>query len=192
LLRLVQDKTFQRVGETRTRHVDVRIVVATTRDLEEEVRKGTFREDLFYALAACDIPVPPLRKRGEDILPLARTFLASHARKLRKKLPELADAAQRALKNYGWPGNVRELRNLLERALMLCSAGRIDVADLPACVAEGYVTVPRLGGTFTVKQIEREHILAVMQKTSRPTEAAKILGLGMATLWRRLKAFTGP
>jgi NtrC-family two-component system response regulator AlgB len=191
LLRLLQERTFQRVGETRTRHVDVRLVAATTRDLEEAVREGTFREDLFYCLATGEIEVPPLRKRGEDILPLAHGFLTTFARKLRKKVPKLAEPSQRALKNYSWPGNVRELRNLLERGVMLSVTGRIDVPDLPACVAENCVSVPRLGDNITIMQVEREHILRVMQRTPGPAEAARILGISAPTLWRRLKAMNG-
>lgn len=185
LLRLLQEKTFARVGETRLRAVDVRIVATATRDLEKAVRNGTFREDLFYLLNATDIEVPPLRRRCEDIVPLARSFLQTFARKSRQKLPELTQAAQKALTNYGWPGNVHELRNLIERAVMLCGTGSIDANDFPPCVAASYSSQPQLGGDFSLKEIERAHIRRVTSRVASASEAAKILGMSTQTLWRR-------
>jgi two-component system, NtrC family, response regulator AlgB len=190
LLRLLQEKTFERVGEARTRRVDVRIVATTTCDLEEAVRKGTFREDLFYLLNATDIEVPPLRRRGEDIVPLARTFLQTFARKSREKLPELTQTAQQALTNYGWPGNVRELRNLIERAVMLCGTGVIDATNFPPCMTTSYISTPQLGGNFSLKEIEREHIRRVAGRVSSTSEAAQILGISTQTLWRRRREDT--
>ena len=185
LLRLLQEKTFERVGESRPRRADIRIIATATRDLENAVRNGTFRDDLFYLLNATDIEVPPLRRRGEDIVPLARAFLRTFAHKSRQKLPELTQAAQTALTNYGWPGNVRELRNLIERAVMLCGTGSIDATDFPPCVAASYSSEPRLGGDFSLKEIERAHIRRVTRQVTSAREAAQILGMSMQTLWRR-------
>ena len=185
LLRLLQEKTFERIGEARTRRVDVRIVATTTCDLKEAVRNGTFREDLFYLLNATNIQVPPLRKRGEDIVPLARTFMQSFARKSRKKLPELSKTAQQGLTNYRWPGNIRELRNLIERAVMLCETGGIDVTDFPPCVTTSYISTPQLGGDFSLKEIEREHIHRLAGRVSSSSEAARILGISAQTFWRK-------
>jgi len=189
LLRLLQEKTFARVGETRLRAVDVRIVATATRDLEKAVRNGTFREDLFYLLGATDIEIPPLRMRGEDIVPLARSFLQDFARKSRHKLPKLTQAAQKALTNYAWPGNVRELRNLIERAVMLCETGSIDATDFPPCVAAGYSSEPQLGGNFSVKEIVRAHVRRVTSRVASAGEAARILGMSTQTLWRRRREF---
>jgi NtrC-family two-component system response regulator AlgB len=185
LLRLLQDRTFARVGETRLRAVDVRIVAGATRDLEKAVHNGSFREDLFYLLNATDIEVPPLRKRGEDIVPLARSFLQAFARKSRQKLPELTHGAQKALRSYSWPGNVRELRNLIERAVMLCGAGSIDATDFPPCVTAGYSSEPQLGGDFSLKEIERTHFRRVTGRVASASEAAHILGISTQSLWRR-------
>jgi NtrC-family two-component system response regulator AlgB len=165
--------------------VDVRIVATATCDLEKAVRNGTFREDLFYLLNATDIEVPPLRRRCEDIVPLARSFLQTFARKSRKKLPELTKAAQQALTNYSWPGNIHELRNLIERAVMLCETGSIDANDFPPCVATSYSSTPQLGGDFSLKEIEREHIRRVTSRVASASEAAKILGISTQTFWRR-------
>ena len=185
LLRLLQEKTFERVGEPRPRRADIRIVATATRDLGKAVRNGTFREDLFYLLNTIDIEVPPLRKRGEDIVPLARAFLRTFAHKSRQKLPELTQAAQTALTSYGWPGNVRELRNLIERAVMLCGTGSIDATDFPPCVAASYSSAPQLGGDFSLKEIERAHVRRVTGRVASASEAAKILGMSTQSLWRR-------
>jgi NtrC-family two-component system response regulator AlgB len=185
LLRLLQDRTFARIGETRLRAMDVRIVATATRDLEKAVRNGMFREDLFYLLDATDIEVPPLRKRGEDIVPLARSFLQAFAHKSRQKSPELTHGAQKALRNHGWPGNVRELRNLIERAVMLCGTDSIDATDFPPCVAAGYSSKPQLGGDFSLKEIEHAHFLRVTGRVASASEAARILGISTQSLWRR-------
>jgi NtrC-family two-component system response regulator AlgB len=116
LLRFLQDKEFERVGETRARRADVRVVSATNRDLDADVASGRFREDLLYRLNVIEIRVPPLRERREDIVPLARHFVAFFARQARRAPPELSPEAQAALLRYEWPGNVRELRNAMERA----------------------------------------------------------------------------
>jgi len=187
LLRLVQEGTFERVGETRTRRADVRMVAATTLRLDEAVRAGSFREDLFNRLKGMTIEVPPLRERGEDVVLLARGFIKAFARKLHKKAPDLTHAAEAALTSYRWPGNVAELRNLIERAVMLC-AESIDIGDFPPEVGRGAGTAPRLGGNFTLKEIEREHILRITRRIEGASEAAKVLGIAGPTLWRKRKS----
>src|SRR5262249_27570642 len=119
LLRFLQDKQFERVGESRTRTADVRIVAATNRDLEAAVRAGNFREDLLFRLNVVEVAVPPLRDRPEEILPLARRFLAFFAKATRRAPVDLSPDAERILLGYPWPGNVRELRNAVERAVIL-------------------------------------------------------------------------
>ena len=187
LLRFLQEKRFERLGESRTRTADVRIVAATNRALEEEVKAGRFREDLLYRLDVVAVTVPPLRERPEDILPLARRFLGFFTRGRQGK--ELSPGAERALLAYNWPGNVRELRNALERAAIL-SAGRVlEPESLPERIAEHAGGAPALGGDHTVDEIEREHILRVLARTPTAEEAARILGIDVSTLWRKRKKY---
>jgi len=187
LLRFLQEKRFERVGETRTRTADVRIVAATNRDLAAEVKAGRFREDLLYRLEVVEVAVPPLRNRPEDILPLTRRFLAFFARG--RAGPELSPAAERALLAYPWPGNVRELRNAIERALILSSGRVIEAEALPDRIAAHAAGAPVLGGDFTAEEIEREHILRVLARSPTSEEAARILGIDASTLWRKRKKY---
>jgi NtrC-family two-component system response regulator AlgB len=189
LLRFLQDRQFERVGENQTRTADVRIVAATNRDLESEVKAGRFREDLLFRLNTIDIVVPPLRERREDILPLAHRFLAVFAEPGAPPL-ELMAEVESALVAYAWPGNVRELRNAMERACILASGRRIGPESLPDRIA-GQVVAPHLGGDFTLEEIEREHTQRVLARTSTAEDAARILGIDTSTLWRRRKKYEG-
>jgi NtrC-family two-component system response regulator AlgB len=192
LLRFLQDHDFERLGENRTRHADVRVIAATNRDLETGVRAGTFREDLLYRLNVIEINVPPLRARREDILPLARRFLVSLTRKSRRNPPELSRAAEEALVNYAWPGNVRELRNAIERAVILWPAQVIEPAAFPDKLATAATSSPQVGGSFTIDEVEREHVLRVLAQTERLEDAARILGVDTSTLWRKRKRYDEP
>jgi NtrC-family two-component system response regulator AlgB len=187
LLRFLQEKVFERVGETRTRTADVRIVAATNRDLEAEVKGGRFREDLLYRLNVVEVTVPALRERPEDILPLARRFLAFFGQMARQPVAELAPAAERALTAYPWPGNVRELRNIVERATILSPSRVLDLESLPERLREKVSVVPVLGGDFTLEVIEQEHLLRVLARTPTLEEAARVLGIDASTLWRKRK-----
>jgi NtrC-family two-component system response regulator AlgB len=187
LLRFLQEKVFERVGETRTRTADVRIVAATNRDLEAEVKAGRFREDLLYRLNVVEVTVPPLRERPEDILPLARRFLAFFGHMARQPVAELAPAAERALAASAWPGNVRELRNVMERATILSPARVLDLESLPERLREKVSVVPVLGGDFTLEEIEQEHLLRVLARAPTLDEAARLLGIDASTLWRKRK-----
>jgi NtrC-family two-component system response regulator AlgB len=189
LLRFLQDKQFERVGETRTRTADVRIVAATNRDLDEAVRAGHFREDLLFRLNVVEVTVPPLRERREEILPLARRFLAFFARAARRAVPELTKEAEAALAGYPWPGNVRELRNAIERAVILSPGQRLAPEAFPGRIAQHAGTAPTLGGDYTADAIEREHILRVLSRTKTQEEAARILGLDVSTLWRKRRKY---
>jgi NtrC-family two-component system response regulator AlgB len=186
LLRFLQEKRFERVGETRTRTADVRIVAATNRDLEAEVAAGSFREDLLYRLNVVEITVPPLRERPEDILPLARRFVAFVARQARRQPPDLSPAAERVLLAYRWPGNVRELRNAIERALILTPGQVLEPESFPERIA-AQPLAPALGGDFTVDDVEREHVLRVLARVATLEDAARILGIDASTLWRKRK-----
>jgi NtrC-family two-component system response regulator AlgB len=187
LLRFLQDKAFERVGETRTRSADVRVVAATNRALEEEVREGRFREDLLYRLNVVEVTVPSLRDRPEDLLPLARRFLAFFAAGAGRPVPTLARATEQALLAHAWPGNVRELRNVMERAVILSPAEVLEVESLPERLRAQVAEVPMLGGRFSAEAIEREHILRVLATAPTMEEAARVLGIDASTLWRKRK-----
>ena len=189
LLRFLQEKEFERVGENQTRRADVRVVAATNRDLEQEVERGRFREDLLFRLNVVEVKLPPLRERSEDILPLARHFLAFFARATRRPLMELSPAAEAVLISYPWPGNIRELRNAIERATILWPARVIEPAALPARIVAHGQAGPSLGGNFSLEEIEREHIKRVLQRTKTQEEAAAILGIDASTLWRRRRKY---
>ncbi|NTU60441.1 MAG: sigma-54-dependent Fis family transcriptional regulator [Deltaproteobacteria bacterium] len=187
LLRFVQDREFERVGETRTRRADVRVVAASNRDLEAEVRAGRFREDLLYRLNVIEVVVPPLRERREDILPLARHFAAFFARAGKRAAPELSRDVQEMLLAYPWPGNVRELRNAMERALILWPADVLERGAFPDRIAGQSPEGPRLGGDHTLEELEAEHLRRVLARAPTLEEAARILGIDASTLWRKRK-----
>ncbi len=186
LLRFLQDHRFERVGENQTRLANVRIVAATNRDLEGEVKAGRFREDLLFRLNTIEMEVLPLRDRREDILPLAHRFLALFAEK-GSPPHELSVEAEAALVAYHWPGNLRELRNGMERASILAAGRRIGVEALPDRIA-GHPATALIGGDFSLEEIEREHTLRVLGRTATAEEAARILGIDSSTLWRRREA----
>lgn len=189
LLRFLQEKQYERLGETKTRGADVRIVAATNRDIERDVAGGRFREDLLYRLNVIEMTIPPLRARPEDLLRLANRFLAFFARSARRPTPDLSPAAVEALRGYAWPGNIRELRNAIERAVILWPARIIEPAAFPERIAAHTVSAPQLGADCTLEAIEREHILRVIARTPTLEDAAKILGIDSSTLWRKRKRY---
>ncbi|HYR18816.1 MAG TPA: sigma-54 dependent transcriptional regulator [Myxococcales bacterium] len=191
LLRFLQDRQFERVGETRTRTADVRVVAATNRDLDADVKTGRFREDLLFRLNVVEVTVPPLRQRADEILPLARRFLGFFARAARRPTPELSPEAGKALLAYSWPGNVRELRNAIERAVILSSGQVLAPQAFPERIAAHASAAPLLGGDYTVEEVEREHILRVLLRHPVQEEAARVLGIDASTLWRRRKKYEG-
>jgi len=192
LLRFLQDREFERLGESRTRTADVRIVAATNRDLEAEVAAGRFRQDLLFRLNTVELIVPPLRERREDIVPLARRFLAFFGRATPRAPLQLDAAAEAALSGYSWPGNVRELRNALERAVILATGSVVSPELLPERIVARASAAPFLGGEFTLEAIEREQILRVMAVAPSLDDAARILGIDPSTLWRKRKKYEDP
>jgi len=188
LLRFVQDKEYERVGDCATRKADVRIIAATNVKLETAVREGRFREDLFYRLAVIQIEIPPLRDRPEDIAALAERLLAFHGRSNHRTFLGFTPEALRSLGRYLWPGNVRELSNAIERAAILCRTERVGLESLPAIVFPGDST-PKIGDPVSLEKIEEQHIRRVLAQTKSLQEAADILGIDQATLWRRRKKY---
>lgn len=190
LLRLLQEKRYERVGETRTRAADVRILAATNRNLPEAVAAGRFREDLLYRLNVIEVTLPPLRQRRHDILRLANHLLQFFARQSGKTLTGFTEEAQAALLRYPWPGNIRELRNAIERAVLLANGPEAGLADLPAQV--GTPSPPAaitVGGAVSLDQLEAEHIRRILIATATMEEAASILGIDPSTLYRKRKRY---
>jgi len=188
LLRFVQDKEFERVGDVVTRKADVRLIAATNLDLEAAIKSGRFREDLYYRLAVIQIEIPPLRKRPADIPRLAERLLAHYSGKYHRTFLGFTEEALAALRCYSWPGNVRELSNVLERAALLARTERIGIESLPAILGKGGAD-PNLGDPLSLERIEEEHIRRILAGAKSLQEAAAILGIDQATLWRRRKKY---
>jgi DNA-binding NtrC family response regulator len=190
LLRVLQEREVRRVGENKTRPIDVRVVAATHRDLAAEVKAGRFREDLYFRLKVIELEVPPLRQRPEDIVPLARRALAEAAARGRLPEKELSPEASRRLLEHPWPGNVRELLNAMERALVLSVGKRIEASDLPDDVQRPSASTLVQAQAGTLADVEREVILATLAaERGNRARTAQRLGIGQATLFRKLKQY---
>jgi NtrC-family two-component system response regulator AlgB len=189
LLRLLQEKRYERVGDARTRACDVRILAATNRDLQAEMAAGRFREDLFYRLNVIEVTLPPLRQRPRDLLPLAEHLLHFFAWQNGRRLTGFTEQAREALLRHPWPGNVRELRNAIERGVILTPGPLVGLADLPVPLAAAAPPGITLGGCVTLKQIEIEHIRRVLGATATLAEAAEILGIDPSTLYRKRRDY---
>ena len=189
LLRLLQEKRYERVGETQTRVADARILAATNRNLEADTATGKFREDLLYRLNVIEVTLPPLRQRRADILPLVEHLLRYFAEQTGKSLPGLSDEARQAILRYPWPGNVRELRNAIERGVILAAGPQLGLADLPTQIGSPPAPGIELGGRITLDQLEAEHIRRVLASTATIEEASKTLGIDPSTLYRKRKRY---
>jgi two-component system, NtrC family, nitrogen regulation response regulator NtrX len=192
VLRVLEEQRFERVGSNETTHVDVRVIAATNKNLEQEISKGAFRQDLFYRLNVIPFFVPPLRDRKEDIPVLARYFLAEFSAEYGKKTRELADAAMEILLRYPWPGNVRELRNLVERLVIVCPQARIEPHHLPPELFRGVSESPQQPYSTLHEArsaYEREFILRKLQEHRwNMTQTASALGLERSHLYRKMKS----
>jgi NtrC-family two-component system response regulator AlgB len=188
LLRLLQDRQYERVGETKTRHANIRVLAATNRDLREEVKAGRFREDLFYRLNVITLDMPLLRRRPEDILALAEEFLREVTRGAELKgRRAFTPAAKQALMAHAWPGNLRELRNVVERAAILSDREHIDVSDFPVFSTAASSATPQVGDLVSLAELEEAHIREVVARTQTLGYAAHVLGINQATLYRKRK-----
>ncbi|MCT5883811.1 sigma-54-dependent response regulator transcription factor AlgB [Pseudomonas aeruginosa] len=189
LLRFIQDKEYERVGDPVTRRADVRILAATNRDLGAMVAQGQFREDLLYRLNVIVLNLPPLRERAEDILGLAERFLARFVKDYGRPARGFSEAAREAMRQYPWPGNVRELRNVIERASIICNQELVDVDHLGFSVAQSASSAPRIGESLSLEDLEKAHITAVMASSATLDQAAKTLGIDASTLYRKRKQY---
>ncbi len=188
LLRFIQDKEYERVGDPVTRRADVRILAATNLDLDEMVREGRFREDLLYRINVIALSLPPLRERHEDILDLAERFLARFVSDYVRPARAFSDEATAALLSYRWPGNVRELRNVIERASIICNQERIEVSHL-GLGDTPTANSPRVGGPLSLEDLERAHIAGVLASSETLDQAARTLGIDASTLYRKRKLY---
>ena len=189
LLKLLEDKRFRRLGGLRDQAVNVRIVSATHRSLDQMVKDKTFRADLFFRLRIIEIKVPPLRERGDDIVDLARHFLQHHAQRYKRNDLGLSADAEAALRRHSWPGNVRELRNVMEQAVLMCGSGGVTARDLPIQGADGVVDGPAWSDAdLNLERMERHLVeLALSRTQHNVTQAAKLLGVSRDTLRYRLE-----
>jgi two-component system, NtrC family, response regulator AlgB len=189
LLRFLQDKEYERVGDAATRRADVRIVAATNRDLEAMVAEGSFRQDLLYRLNVITLGLPPLRERREDLPGLAGRCLAEFAAAYRRPARSFTPEALDAIQAYDWPGNIRELRNAIERAVILAPDGDVGLDQLGAVATRPVSSLPRVGDAISLEALERAHILAVIGASATLEQAAQTLGIDSSTLYRKRKQF---
>lgn len=192
LLRFVQEKKYERVGDPQPRTADVRLLAATNQDLDRAVEEGRFREDLLYRLKVIELTVPPLNDRPEDILPLARQFLAHFAKQYNRNVDGFTAEAERKLEEYRWPGNVRELRNAVERAIILSDEHEISGSHLPfPSESENGAEDAEiaLGQHVSLEALEKEHIRRVISSADTLEEAASVLEIDSATLYRKRKEY---
>lgn len=190
LLKVLESGDVLPLGETRVRHVDIRLISATNKDLDRLIKAGSFREDLYYRLSVFEIRVPPLRERVEDIPPLTNFFIRKYATANKKQIKGISPEALEAIARYPWPGNVRELSNVLERAVVLCKDESIGLKDLPDKVVSPHGGQPASGLKQAMGSLEKEIILKAYEASRHNKEAtANSLGIDLATLYRKLKKF---
>jgi len=191
LLRLLQEKEYERVGEAKTRRANVRVIAATNRNLETAVQEKLFREDLFYRLNVVPIRMPPLRERPQDLKQMSNSYLNFFGSQCGKRINGFSPEVQSAMHQYAWPGNLRELRNVVEHAVIFASGNRIEMSDLPEQLNHSGQTGPRndvrVGMKIPLEELETEHIRQVLAQTSTMEEAAQVLGISRGTLYERKK-----
>jgi two-component system NtrC family response regulator len=192
LLRILETGEYIKIGDTKPTRVNVRIIAATNRNLSQEIVAGRFREDLFYRLSVFQIHLPPLRERAGDIRLLAKAFIKSFAEQLARPVVEIAPAFLEALDSQPWKGNIRELRNVIERSMIVCESGYLDIADLPFDIQNAHYehSNDSSPGSFELSAMERRHIARVLEYTKgNKTEAARLLKIGLMTLYRKIEEY---
>ena len=192
LLRILETGEYIKIGDTKPTRVNVRIIAATNRNLSQEIVAGRFREDLFYRLSVFQIHLPPLRERAGDIRLLAKAFITSFAEQMARPVVEIAPAFLEALDSQPWKGNIRELRNVIERSMIVCESGYLDIADLPFDIQNAHYehSNDSSPGSFELSAMERRHIARVLEYTKgNKTEAARLLKIGLTTLYRKIEEY---
>ena len=194
LLRLLQEREYERVGENVTRKVEVRIIAATSQDLKQRVAEGAFREDLYFRLNVITAEMPPLRQRQGDLLRFAGHYFKHFSALCGRHLDGFSEEASAAIRDYAWPGNLRELRNAIERAVIMAKRSKINLEDLPTELrgravagANGSDTSVQVGSLVSMEQLEEAHLRKVLERTGNLAEAAQVLGIDQATLYRKRK-----
>jgi two-component system, NtrC family, response regulator AlgB len=194
LLRLLQEREYERVGENVTRQAEVRVIAASSRDLKTRVAERTFREDLYFRLNVITAELPPLRQRPGDVIRFAEHYFKHFAALCGRRLDGVSAAASAAIQAYPWPGNLRELRNAIERAVIMAKGNKISLEDLPAELrgqtapaAKGNGPPLEVGSLVSMEKLEEAHLRAVLERTSNLAEAAQVLGIDQATLYRKRK-----
>ena len=187
LLRLLQEREYERVGETKTRRANVRVISSTNRDLVRAIKEDRFREDLYYRLNVVALHLPPLRERPLDLERLAAAHLRFFVRQMGKPIHDFSPDAKTAMRRYPWPGNLRELRNVIERAVILAPGPLIEPDQLTQIVVPPRAgnTLMEVGGTVTLAELAEEHTRRVLARSARLEDAAEILGIDVATLYRK-------
>ena len=190
LLRLLQEREYERLGETTPRKANVRVIAATNRDLKAWAAEGRFREDLFYRLNVISVTMPPLRERPQDLVELADRFREFFAGQFGRKIKRFSSESLQAIRSHAWPGNVRELRNAIERAVILAEGGEIRPRDFPDGGGTSAVSVHiQPGQRVSLDELEKEHIRCIIANTGSLQEAAEVLGIDAATLYRKRKRY---
>jgi NtrC-family two-component system response regulator AlgB len=194
LLRLLQEREYERLGENITRNAEVRVIAATSRDLKKRVAEGTFREDLYFRLNVIIVEMPPLRDRAADVVRFAQHYLKYFSASCSRRVDEFSEDALALIRAYPWPGNLRELRNTIERAIIMAKGKRIGVEDLPielsgqgAREANGNGEPIEIGSLVSMEKLEEAHLRKVLRRTTNLAEAAEVLGIDQATLYRKRK-----
>lgn len=185
-LRVLETNNFIKAGDTKPTQVDVRIITASNRNLQEEIEKGNFRADLYYRISVMKIEIPPLRNRKEDIKPLAEYFIKFYSQKIGRNISEVTPFFYQKLEEYNFPGNIRELRNIIERAVILSESKILDESSLPNDI----VNKTAIHSSSNLEEIEKNHILAVLEQANgNKTKTAELLGIGLTTLYRKLQSY---
>ena len=195
LLRLLQEREYERLGENKVRQADVRVIAATNRDLKTSIRSGEFREDLYYRLNVISVTVPSLRERPTDLIKFAKDYLEFFTGQLGRKIEGFSESGRSSLMRHPWPGNLRELRNAIERATILARGSSVEAEDLPnpALMPENGTTnepgALGIGGEHSLDEIEQAHMIKVLDWAPSLHDAAAVLGIDKATLYRKRKRF---